>query len=502
MSFEPNEFEELGAIEPFDGGESAGEREMDDALGEEYAEIPEISDAVIAGDDPVELYLKEIGVTGLLSPEREFYAATVVSAVGYLAKIESKLGSPDSTSIAAEVYRTIALSLPELWRKVLSALSGYEAEAEPPDLLALIDEADRLIVDPDRLTTAALRGYLDNGEWQSKSWQRVAEPLFDLFLSFCCLPAASLAALSASLAAGKTAEAAFELLLIHEPEATEVNRRLKRVEAEGDAMEQVLIRSNLRLVVSIAKRYQRRSMLFMDLIQEGNIGLMRAVTKYDPRLGFRLSTYATWWIRQAINRAITEQSRVIRLPTHLADAVGKILRTQRELTQQLSHQPTIEDIVIAGKFISDEDIEAIQSAKKTGAALAPDVRRRLTEAVDRIQQLMQSEAEPISLDHPVGDGDSDFVGDFIEDTESDGPMNAADSGFLSEQVQKAIETLPDIERTVLEYRFGLNGKKEETLEAVSQRLGFTRERIRQIESKALRKLRHPSNSQDLRDFYA
>ena len=203
--------------------------------------------------------------------------------------------------------------------------------------------------------------------------------IFDLFLSFCCLPAASLAELSASLAAGETAEAAFEKLLTREPEEAEVIRRLKCVEAVGDAMEQVLIRSNLRLVVSIAKRYQRRSMSFMDLIQEGNIGLMRAVTRYDPRLGFRLSTYATWWIRQAINRAITEQSRVIRLPTHLVDAVGKILRTQRELTQQLSHQPTIEDIVIAGKFISDEDIEAIQSAKKTGAALAPDVAERSEE---------------------------------------------------------------------------------------------------------------------------
>ena len=172
---------------------------MDDAPGEEYAEIPEISDAVIAGDDPVELYLKEIGATGLLSPEREFYAATAVSAVGYLAKIESKLDSPDSASVAAEVYRTVALSLPELWKKVLSALSGYEAEAEPPDLLALIDEADRLIADPDRMTTTVLRGYLDNGEWQSKSWQRVAEPLFDLFLSFCCLPAASLAELSGAV---------------------------------------------------------------------------------------------------------------------------------------------------------------------------------------------------------------------------------------------------------------------------------------------------------------
>ena len=156
-SFEPNEFEERDAIEAFDGDESVGERAMDDAPGEEYAEISEISDAVIAGDDPVELYLKEIGATGLLSPEREFYAATAVSAVGYLAKIESKLDSPDSASVAAEVYRTVALSLPELWKKVLRALSGYEAEAEPPDLLALIDEADRLIADPTQIGRASCR---------------------------------------------------------------------------------------------------------------------------------------------------------------------------------------------------------------------------------------------------------------------------------------------------------------------------------------------------------
>ena len=270
---------------------------------------------------------------------------------------------------------------------------------------------------------------------------------------------------------------------------------------QGDfAARQRMIEHNLRLVVNIAKHYLTRGLPLPDLIEEGNLGLIHAIEKFEPERGFRFSTYATWWIRQSITRAIRDQSRSIRLPDSLNESISRIIKTQHELTQKLFRDPTFEEIAIAAKLISDEDIEAVQTAAATGGELDPAVRRRLTEARDNVQKLLRSEEDPISLDRPVGDDENDSVGDFIEDTESDEPMDIAAASNLREQIAKAMDSLNENERIVLAGRFGLNGE-EETLETISQRLGMTREAIRKIESGALRKLRHPNQSRPLRDFY-
>ncbi len=501
--FENRENEDLdrGFLEPAASEPEEPSEELLAAAGDDPVDL---SDLMIAADDPVELYLKEIGSKNLLKTDQEFYAATALSAVGYLVQIENKHGDPDRESFGTDVFRSIIGALPELWKKTLAALEAYgKSETETPDLAALTDEARRMIADPIRLDTTTLRDSCDSGEWQSKSWQKVVDPLFDLFLSLYCLPGPVLRKLHESLAlSGKNDFPPADWMAGLLQDGAEMTRQIEQVETQGAAMEKLLVNSNLRLVVSIAKRYRRGSMTFMDLIQEGNLGLMRAVAKFDPRLGFRLSTYATWWIRQAIGRAIADQSYIVRLPAYLSDIAGKAVRTQQELMQTMAENPTMEDIVIAGKFLTDEDIEAILDSRKTGAALAPEVKKRLAETADQLRQLIQSEYEPISLDNPVGDPSGDFVGDFIEDRDADAPMELAARNLLADHVQKAMDVLDESERLVLECRFGLKDGKEETLEAVSQKLGLTRERVRQIEAKALRKLRHPGRSQQLRDFYS
>lgn len=245
----------------------------------------------------------------------------------------------------------------------------------------------------------------------------------------------------------------------------------KRVEQGDEAAKEQLIKANLRLVVSVAKKYMNRGMHLLDLIQEGGLGLMKAVDKYDWRKGFKFSTYATWWIRQAITRAIAEQSRTIRIPVHMVETINKMIRTSRKLMQQLGREPTDEEIA------RDMEID--------------------TEKVEDIRKVSQL---PVSLETPVGEEDDAELGDFIEDREVPTPDEAALENLLREHLLEALEGLSEKERSVLKYRFGLGEEVPHTLEEVGNIFGVTRERIRQIESKALRKLRHPSRSKKLRDF--
>ncbi|HSF81840.1 MAG TPA: sigma-70 family RNA polymerase sigma factor [Anaerolineales bacterium] len=477
-------------------------------------------------EDPVRLYLKEIGEIDLLDTDREFWLSTQLEAVRRIELLSRghpiarrRSDGKEKRSSAPSIYLALFVELKTAWRRMIEDTQrlGYEC----PDLGLILTEAQMLRQTWDIDTPSYLRAYLDNGLWgKDQLWDGVARNAFDVFLymymlphklakplleyieSHGCLPfEAEPQALAVGEQASPPGAEVFDSFLdSYMPSTKVLQDELDEVRDRASIAHQAIIRANLRLVVSVAKRYIGRGSSFLDLIQEGNIGLLRAVAKFDPTRGYKFSTYATWWIRQSISRSIADQARTIRIPVHIFESINRLLRVQRRLTQQLGRDPASEELAVEVGYLDENDQRAIVHAQVTGTILPVDVRRRLVRATAKVNRILRVAEEPMSLESPVGTEDSSQLGDFIEDEDALEPMDAAAREMLRESVKNALAVLSERERQVLELRFGLVDGKDHTLEEVGQYFNVTRERIRQIESKALRKLRHPTRSRHLRDY--
>jgi RNA polymerase primary sigma factor len=451
------------------------------------------------GDDPVRLYLKEIGEIDLLKTDHEFWLAAQIEAARHVDILAR--GHPQVAKDGT-IYRNIFLALFDeislAWKRFVedSRRLGYDK----PDPMMILTEAQVLRETWSCETPSYLRGYLDNGLWgKDPAWDHVARYAFLVFISMYTFPD-ELADRMMDFMEKKGRLPPAKTFQEYLPEEEILALELERVRILAQEARESLIRANLRLVVSVAKRYIGRGSSFLDLIQEGNIGLLRAVYKFDPTRGYKFSTYATWWIRQSISRSIADQARTIRIPVHIFETINRLLRIQRRLTQQLGRAPTSEEVAIESGFLDAKDQQAIKRSLSGTSPLSADIRRRWIRAAAKVNRVMRAAEEPMSLESPVGSEDNSMLGDFIEDEDALEPMDAAAREMLREQVKNALAVLSDREREVLEMRFGLVDGKDHTLEEVGQYFQVTRERIRQIEAKALRKLRHPTRSRYLRDY--
>lgn len=446
-------------------------------------------------DDPVRLYLHEIGQTPLLDADTEFRLGACVDGLTQISLLTKPLMEPKGNP-----FQLAAEGMVAEWNLLLVEVEQIN-HGEQPDLRQLFAEARSLRVSWQSSRPSYLRSFLSKEQlWgKNKAWDEMAQHAFHVLVGLYLFPESRSSRLEKELAQhGKMpALVFFNKLLARVPDAEE---ELESIRRRGEDANQLLVRANLRLVVSIAKRYIGRGVSLQDLVQEGNLGLLRAVSKFDPSRGFKFSTYATWWIRQAISRHIAEHARTIRIPVHLHEAIARLQKLQRALVQQLGREPTLDELALEGGFLPGPEALEIKKTLLAGKKLEPSQRRRLSAAVDKVQEVLMSSVNLISIDQPTGDDDSSQVGEFIPDEDALEPMDAAAREMLRDQVHSALEGLSEREREVLERRFGLVDGKDHTLEEVSRYFNVTRERIRQIEAKALRKLRHPTRSRSLRDY--
>jgi RNA polymerase primary sigma factor len=479
-----------------------GDMEEEDSSEDAFA-----LDAAALADDPVRMYLKEIGQVPLLDSNRETWLSIQVAAEKLLENLRDSVasleeGADDDSVDNANLMERIALHINKHWDEVVDGAGAFGME--PPELTRLIEEVLVVRDDWNADGKSYIREFLRQKEWgRDELWTELAKHLFDVFQGLYLIPTALLVPIQQQIRKKKTFPNPKQVRGWLEDDAdtlAELDEFFERVEDQAQNAAESLTRANLRLVVSVAKRYMGRGINFLDLIQEGNIGLLRAVEKFEHTKGFKFSTYATWWIRQAISRAIADQARTIRIPVHMVETINRLMRVQRDLIQELGGEPSAEQIALEMEFLTKEETNAIRMLRQHGERIDPGLQRKLRRAAQKVRKIMRISQEPMSLEMPIGQEDSSQLGDFIEDDKVMGPVDAASRQLLKEQIRSALGVLSEREREVLEMRFGLQDGQDHTLEEVGKHLGVTRERIRQIEAKALRKLRHPTRSRQLRDY--